>query len=108
MSAEPARVRDRFRFPRWGQRGTTGASIPAELAFDAVTQSYGAVQAVAGVSLTIAPGELSVCSGLPVAARRRFCGSRRGSNPRQRPRPARRTRGEQREDFVPPEHRGVG
>ena len=60
MSAEPARVRDRFRFPRWGQRGTTGASIPAELAFDAVTQRYGDVQAVAGVSLTIAPGEL-VC-----------------------------------------------
>jgi iron(III) transport system ATP-binding protein len=60
MNDRPVRARDRFRFPRWGQRGTTGASIPAELSFDVVTQIYGSVRAVDGVSLTIAPGEL-VC-----------------------------------------------
>jgi riboflavin synthase alpha subunit len=54
MNDRPVRARDRFRFPRWGQRGTTGASIPAELSFDVVTQIYGSVRAVDGVSLTIA------------------------------------------------------
>jgi iron(III) transport system ATP-binding protein len=49
-----------WRFPRWGQRGTAGASIPAELTFEAVSQVYGPVRALDGVSLTVAPGEI-VC-----------------------------------------------
>jgi iron(III) transport system ATP-binding protein len=53
-------VRDRFRLPRWGQRGTTGASIPARLAFKDIVQSYGALRALDGVSLSVEPGEL-VC-----------------------------------------------
>ena len=60
MADGPTRVRDRFRLPRWGQRGTAGAAIPAELAFENVVQSYGNLRALDGVSLTIAPGEL-VC-----------------------------------------------
>jgi predicted ABC-type transport system involved in lysophospholipase L1 biosynthesis ATPase subunit len=53
-------LRDRLRLPRFGQRGTAGASIPAELAFDHVVQTYGGVRALDGVTLAIAPGEL-VC-----------------------------------------------
>jgi iron(III) transport system ATP-binding protein len=53
-------VRDRFRLPRWGQRGTAGASIPAQLTFEAVVQAYGSLRAVDRVSLTVEPGEI-VC-----------------------------------------------
>src|SRR3954463_4849583 len=60
MTADPTRPRDRLRFPRWGQRGTTGASIPAELGLKDVSQVYGSVRALDGVSVTIRPGEL-VC-----------------------------------------------
>src|SRR3954447_17996534 len=60
MTADHTRPRDRLRFPRWGQRGTTGASIPAELGLVDVSQVYGSVRALDGVSLTIRPGEL-VC-----------------------------------------------
>src|SRR5918997_3791500 len=49
-----------WRFPRWGQRGTAGASIPAELRFENVSQVYGGTRALDGVSLTVAPGEI-VC-----------------------------------------------
>jgi iron(III) transport system ATP-binding protein len=59
MTAE-TRARDRFLFPRWGQRGTTGASIPAQLTFENLVQSYGSLQALDGVSLTVKPSEL-VC-----------------------------------------------
>jgi iron(III) transport system ATP-binding protein len=55
---EPARVRDRLRLPKWGQRGTTGASIPLEIAFEAVSQDYGSLRALDRVTLTIEPGEL--------------------------------------------------
>ena len=55
---EPTCVRDRLRLPKWGQRGTTGASIPAEVAFEAVSQDYGSLRALDRVTLTIAPGEL--------------------------------------------------
>jgi iron(III) transport system ATP-binding protein len=60
MTADTFRPRDRLRFPRWGQRGTTGASIPAELAFEGVSQVYGSLRAVDGVSLAVGAGEL-VC-----------------------------------------------
>jgi iron(III) transport system ATP-binding protein len=60
MSGEGARSRDRIQFPRWGQRGTSGASIPAELAFESIVQVYGATRALDNVTLTVAPGEL-VC-----------------------------------------------
>ncbi len=58
--SEPAPTRDRLRGLHWGQRGTTGASIPAALGFEGVSQRYGAVQALDGVDLTVNPGEL-VC-----------------------------------------------
>jgi iron(III) transport system ATP-binding protein len=60
MRDGPTRVRDRFRLPRWGQRGTAGAAIPAQLAFENVVQTYGSLRALDRVSLTIEPGEL-VC-----------------------------------------------
>ena len=60
MSDTGGRVREQWRFPRWGQRGTAGASIPAELTFETVSQVYGTVRALDGVSLTVAPGEI-VC-----------------------------------------------
>lgn len=60
MSDKPVPARDRFRLPRWGQRGTAGASIPAQLKFENIVQAYGNQRALNGVSLTIEPGEL-VC-----------------------------------------------
>jgi iron(III) transport system ATP-binding protein len=60
MAGDAPRGRDRFRLPRWGQRGTTGRAIPAELTFETIVQAYGDLRALDGVSLTIAPGEL-VC-----------------------------------------------
>jgi iron(III) transport system ATP-binding protein len=61
MTAKPVgSARDRFRLPRWGQRGTAGASIPAQLAFENIVQAYGSQRAVDGVSLIIEPGEI-VC-----------------------------------------------
>jgi iron(III) transport system ATP-binding protein len=60
MRGGPTRVRDRFRLPRWGQRGTAGAAIPAQLAFENVVHTYGSLRALDGISLTIEPGEL-VC-----------------------------------------------
>ena len=60
MTADRASARDRFRLPLWGQRGTAGASIPAELTFENIVQTYGGVSVLDGVSLTVAPGEL-VC-----------------------------------------------
>ncbi|MGO4571438.1 ABC transporter ATP-binding protein [Microvirga sp. 2TAF3] len=53
-------VRDRFRLPLWGQRGTAGASIPAQLTFDNIVQTYGDLRVLDRVSLTVEPGEL-VC-----------------------------------------------
>src|ERR687889_2515753 len=59
MSDVSAPARE-LHFPRWGQRGTAGASIPAELTFESVSQIYGPTRALDGVSLTVAPGEI-VC-----------------------------------------------
>jgi iron(III) transport system ATP-binding protein len=50
-------------WPRWGQRGTAGAAIPARLTFDTVTHRYGALTAVAEFSLDIAPGEIVALLG---------------------------------------------
>src|SRR4051794_41018194 len=61
MNARPAgSARDLFRLPRWGQRGTAGASIPAQLTFESIVQAYDSQRALDGVSLTIEPGEI-VC-----------------------------------------------
>jgi len=61
MSDRPAATaRDRFRLPRWGQRGTAGASIPAQLSFEDIVQTYHSTEALKGVSLKVEPGEL-VC-----------------------------------------------
>jgi iron(III) transport system ATP-binding protein len=109
MNAGVARIRDRWRLPGWGQRGTAGAAIPAELAFEDVTQDFGGVRALDGVSLTIAPGEivcllgpsgcgkttlLRIAAGVenPVSGRVLLDGSE-VSGPTA---------------FVPPERRGVG
>ncbi|CAA9326966.1 MAG: Ferric iron ABC transporter, ATP-binding protein, partial [uncultured Microvirga sp.] len=108
MSA-PARARDRFRFPRWGQRGTTGAAIPAELAFDRVTQTYGEIGAVTGVDLTIAPGEL-VCllgpSGCGKTTLLRLAAGVESPSSGRVLLDGREVSGPK--VFVPPEHRGVG
>ena len=56
----PAKGKDRFRLPRWGQRGTAGASIPAQLTFENIVMTYGETDVLDHVSLTIDPGEV-VC-----------------------------------------------
>ncbi|MBL8587001.1 MAG: ABC transporter ATP-binding protein [Methylobacteriaceae bacterium] len=48
------------RAPGWGERGTAGAVIASELAFDSVSHSYGAGLAVDGVTLDVRPAEV-VC-----------------------------------------------
>lgn len=60
IAKPPGSALDRFRLPRWGQRGTAGASIPAQLTFENIVQAYSSTRALNGVSLTIEPGEL-VC-----------------------------------------------
>ncbi|GGB54268.1 iron ABC transporter ATP-binding protein [Roseibium aquae] len=44
--------------PRWGERGTAGATIAAGLTYEAVTHHYGDVPSVRDLSLEIAPGEV--------------------------------------------------
>jgi iron(III) transport system ATP-binding protein len=44
--------------PRWGQRGTAGATIATALTYDRVEHAYGSIEAVRGVSLSIEPGEI--------------------------------------------------
>ncbi|MGU9980441.1 ABC transporter ATP-binding protein [Phreatobacter sp. HK31-P] len=43
---------------RWGRRGTAGTSIASSLTFEEVVHGYGHVRALAGISLTVAPGEI--------------------------------------------------
>ncbi len=50
-------------WPRWGQRGTAGASIPARLTFEHITHRYGALTAVSDLSLDVAPGEIVALLG---------------------------------------------
>ncbi len=93
----------------WGRRGTAGASIPVSVTFEEVTQSFGSVTALAGVSLHIAAGEvicllgqsgcgkstlLRIAAGVeePVSGRVLLEGGEVSGPDR----------------FVPPEKRGVG
>ncbi|MBK9082958.1 MAG: ABC transporter ATP-binding protein [Rhizobiales bacterium] len=46
--------------PGWGERGTAGAVIAAELAFEKLWRSYGSGLAIDGLSLVVRPGEV-VC-----------------------------------------------
>jgi iron(III) transport system ATP-binding protein len=48
----------RLRLPGFGQRGTAGAAIPAELAFEGIIHRFGSFHALDGVDLRIRPGEL--------------------------------------------------
>lgn len=57
---ETVTLSERLGLTRWGPRGTAGASIPAQLAFDEIALDYGVTQALGGVSLSIDAGEL-VC-----------------------------------------------
>lgn len=59
MTVGPARAA----WPRWGQRGTAGAAIPARLIFDNITHRYGALTAVSDFCLDIAPGEIVALLG---------------------------------------------
>src|SRR5918993_5134951 len=109
MSDIGGRARDQWRFPRWGQRGTAGASIPAELTFEDISQVYGPVRTLDGVSLTVAPGELlcllghsgcgkttllRVAAGVEIPTEGRvLLDGREVSGPRA---------------FEPPERRGIG
>ena len=60
---ELARTESRMRWLGWGRRGTAGAAIPMALGFDGVTQRFGAVTALDGVSLSVAPGEIVALLG---------------------------------------------
>ncbi|MGL4727879.1 MAG: ABC transporter ATP-binding protein [Bosea sp. (in: a-proteobacteria)] len=44
----------------WGQRGTAGASIPVSLSFENVSQQFGDVRALDGITLKVKAGEV-VC-----------------------------------------------
>ena len=107
MIAGPNRARDRFRLPRWGQRGTAGASIPAQLAFEGISQAYGSLRAVDGVTLAIEPG-----ARLPPRSfglrqdHAAQAGGRRDAE--RRARADGRLRSERPASFVPPERRGIG
>ncbi|HYF56253.1 MAG TPA: ABC transporter ATP-binding protein [Salinarimonas sp.] len=109
MTKAPGPFRDRLRLPRFGQRGTTGAAIPAELAFEEVVQVYGGVRALDGVSLAIAPGELVCLLGHSGCGKTTLLRVAAGVD---RP-SAGRVLLDRREvsgegAFVPPERRGVG
>ena len=109
MIAGPNRARDRFACHAGGSAGTAGASIPAQLAFEGISQAYGSLRAVDGVTLAIEPGELVCLLGhsgcgkttllrLAAASRRRSAGhvlmdGFEVSGP---------------QSFVPPERRGIG
>ena len=74
--AMPAKGRDRFRLPRWGQRGTAGASIPAQLDLRGHRPDIRrARRARRRLARRSSRASSSACSAIPAAARRRSCGS---------------------------------
>ena len=107
--AQSVPIRDRFRLPRWGQRGTAGASIPAQLAFENVVQAYGEVRALDGVSLSVDPGEL-VCllghSGCGKTTLLRIAAGVEAPTGGRVLMDGREVSGEA--AYVPPERRGIG
>jgi len=109
MADGPTRVRDRFRLPRWGQRGTAGAAIPAQLAFEGVVHTYAKVRALDGVSLLIEPGEV-VCllghSGCGKTTLLRIAAGVEAPTSGRVLMDGREVSGP--DVFVPPERRGIG
>ncbi|WP_112664238.1 ABC transporter ATP-binding protein [Microvirga flavescens] len=109
MTSAPSPGRDRFRLPRWGQRGTAGASIPARLTFENIVQTYGSLNALNGLSLTIEPGEL-VCllghSGCGKTTLLRIAAGVEAPTSGRVLMDEREVSGPQ--AFLQPEHRGIG
>jgi iron(III) transport system ATP-binding protein len=93
----------------WGRRGTAGAAIPMALAFDGVTQRFGEVTALSGVTLAVEPGEIVALLGQSGCGKTTLLRLAAGV---ERP-SAGRVLLEGKdvsspERFVEPEHRGVG
>ncbi|WP_349367551.1 ABC transporter ATP-binding protein [Salinarimonas sp.] len=109
MKPTPATLTDRLTFGRFGQRGTAGASIPAQVAFEDVHVDYGVTRALDGVTLCVEPGELVCLLGHSGCGKTTLLRVAAGI---ERPTAGRvlldgqEVSGEAR--FVPPEARGVG
>lgn len=93
----------------WGRRGTAGAAIPMALAFEGVTQRFGAVTALSDVTLAVEPGEIVALLGQSGCGKTTLLRLAAGV---ERP-SAGRVLLEGRDvsspaHFVEPEHRGVG
>ncbi|MFN3685511.1 ABC transporter ATP-binding protein [Salinarimonas sp.] len=99
----------RFGLGRFGPRGTAGASIPAQVAFENVVVDYGVTRALDGLDLVIEPGELVCLLGASGCGKttllRVAAGIERPSAGRVLL-DGRVASGEER--FTPPESRGVG
>jgi iron(III) transport system ATP-binding protein len=109
MKPASATLTDRLTFGRFGQRGTAGASIPAQVAFEDVHVDYGVTRALDGVTLAVEPGELVCLLGHSGCGKTTLLRVAAGI---ERPTAGRvlldtqEVSGERR--FVPPEARGVG
>ncbi len=63
MSSIEPTVRDDRLSPRWGPRGTAGATFAGLLEFQNVSKRFGRTAAVEGVSFTLNPGEIACLLG---------------------------------------------
>ena len=93
----------------WGRRGTAGAAIPATLAFEHVTQRFGAVTALDDVTLTVQPGEIVCLLGQSGCGKTTLL--RLAAGVEQPTAGCIRLEGQEVSNpaaFVPPEERGVG